>query len=149
MDTIFLGIYIFELSLKIYAQRREFIQSGWNWFGTLLTDQQTITGSDMISDLVIVLLSFLDWIQFAVQSASLNFDPRQLRLLRVLRAFRALRALRALRAITFLKKLQIVVSALLRSLPAMGSTMLLLFLVLCIHRRDSQSQIPLCPRVSP
>lgn len=32
-DTVFLGIYLFELSLKVFAQRLEFFTKGWNWFG--------------------------------------------------------------------------------------------------------------------
>eukprot|EP00698_Gefionella_okellyi_P001866 TRINITY_DN1170_c0_g1_i2.p1 TRINITY_DN1170_c0_g1~~TRINITY_DN1170_c0_g1_i2.p1 ORF type:complete len:461 (+),score=83.41 TRINITY_DN1170_c0_g1_i2:1444-2826(+) len=114
VDCIFLGIYVFEALAKIYVHRFAYFKRGWNMF-----------------DLIIVVTSFVDWIQFAVQSVS-AFNPKIFRLLRVFRAVRALRALRALRAITFLKKLQIIVSALLRSLPAMGSTMLLLFLTIYV-----------------
>lgn len=33
LDPIFLGIYIVELAIKIYALRQYFFKDGWNWFG--------------------------------------------------------------------------------------------------------------------
>ena len=84
------------------------------------------------------------------------FDARVLRVLRVFRAIRALRALRVIRTIRswspllminynygfppitivfmsrFLKNLQIIVTTVLQSIPAMGSIVILISLVLCI-----------------
>ena len=111
VDNVFLGIYILELILKFYVHRSRFFKSGWNNF-----------------DLFIVLASFMEYIQFAVQSFS-TLNPKILRVLRVFRAVRAVRALRVLRTISFLKNLQVIVSTLLNSIPAMGSIILLLFLV--------------------
>ena len=118
------------------------------------------------ADLFIVVASFMEYIQFAVQSLS-TLNPKILRVLRVFRAVRAVRALRVLRTISFLKNLQVgvrpascqlcfkplplrvawltgnqqlcsttlsrqvIVSTLLNSIPAMGSIILLLFLVSC------------------
>ena len=82
------------------------------------------------ADLFIVLASFMEYIQFAVQSLS-TLNPKILRVLRVFRAVRAVRALRVLRTISFLKNLQVIVSTLLTSIPGMGAIILLLFLVSC------------------
>ena len=117
----------------------------------------------VVADLFIVVASFMEYIQFAVQSLS-TLNPKILRVLRVFRAVRAVRALRVLRTISFLKNLQVmvrpaigvtrflpvpapftcppsalsttlsrqvIVSTLLNSIPAMGSIILLLFLVSC------------------
>ncbi|KNC46165.1 ion transporter [Thecamonas trahens ATCC 50062] len=112
IDSVFLGIYTLELLLKLYVFRLKYFRSGWNWL-----------------DAVIVVLSYLEYVQFLVVSFS-TINPRIFRLLRIFRAFRALRALRVLRTISFLKHLQIIVSTLLSSIPALGSTVLILGLVL-------------------
>ena len=114
IDSVFLGIYTLELLLKLYVYRLKYFTSGWNWL-----------------DAIIVLLSYLEYVQFLVASFS-TINPRIFRLLRIFRAFRALRALRVLRTISFLKHLQIIVSTLLSSIPALGSTVLILCLVLYI-----------------
>jgi hypothetical protein len=72
----------------------------------------------------------MEYIQFLVKSFS-NLNPKILRVLRVFRAVRAVRALRVLRTISFVKKLQTIASTLLSSIPAMGSIILLLFLMSC------------------
>ena len=33
MDPIFLGIYVVEVAIKIYALRKYFFKDPWNWFG--------------------------------------------------------------------------------------------------------------------
>lgn len=76
-------------------------------------------------------MSVLELAWNIVLGAFKGFDPRIFRLLRVFRAIRAFRAMRALRAITFFQNLQIVVTTLLKSIPAWGSISLLLLLVLC------------------
>ena len=60
----------------------------------------------VVADLFIVMASFMEYIQFAVQSLS-TLNPKILRVLRVFRAVRAVRALRVLRTISFLKNLQV------------------------------------------
>eukprot|EP00736_Rhodelphis_marinus_P012398 Rmarinus@m.10744 len=114
IDNIFLGIYVFELILKLYVLRKQFFENGWNNF-----------------DAFVVVASFLDYLQFIV-AGLMDINPKILRILRVFRAVRAIRALRVLRTITFLKNLQIIVTTLLKSIPAMGSIILMLFLVLYV-----------------
>lgn len=75
-------------------------------------------------------MGLLEYVEYIVQSAMV-INPKILRVLKVFRAVRALRALRVLRTISFLKNLQVIVATLLSSIPAMGSIILLLFLVLC------------------
>jgi cation channel sperm-associated protein 1 len=82
------------------------------------------------ADFLIVGLSFIE-VQLAVVFASFSFDPKTFRIIRVFRAIRAVRALRALRTITFFRDLQIIVTTLLKSMPAWGSISMLLMLVLC------------------
>eukprot|EP00002_Diphylleia_rotans_P011469 TRINITY_DN2265_c0_g2_i1.p1 TRINITY_DN2265_c0_g2~~TRINITY_DN2265_c0_g2_i1.p1 ORF type:complete len:416 (+),score=98.91 TRINITY_DN2265_c0_g2_i1:89-1336(+) len=113
-DCIFLGIYISEMLTKLYVYRTNYFKSGWNTF-----------------DFVIVLTSFVDWLRFAIAMTS-AINPKIFRLLRVFRAIRALRALRTLRAVSFLQSLQVIVSTLLKSIPALGSIVLLLFLILYV-----------------
>eukprot|EP01043_Picozoa_sp_COSAG02_P003396 COSAG02_NODE_82_length_39723_cov_247.146650_38_plen_91_part_00 len=60
----------------------------------------------VVADFFIVMASFMEYIQFAVQSLS-TLNPKILRVLRVFRAVRAVRALRVLRTISFLKNLQV------------------------------------------
>mmetsp|Transcript_16081 Transcript_16081/g.28184 ORF Transcript_16081/g.28184 Transcript_16081/m.28184 type:complete len:323 (+) Transcript_16081:2-970(+) len=66
---------------------------------------------------------------YTVLNDSSSLSPSIFRLFRV---FKALRAMRALRAISFLQNLQLIISTLFRSIPAMGSIILLLMLLLYI-----------------
>ena len=63
-DTVFLGIYLFELSLKVFAQRTDFFTKGWNWFGMCFVasfpSHNRSFHTTYLLDLIIVLLSFLD-----------------------------------------------------------------------------------------
>ncbi|OUM67552.1 hypothetical protein PIROE2DRAFT_4957 [Piromyces sp. E2] len=107
IDQIFLVIYIWECLLKLYAWRLYYFKSGWNVF-----------------DFFIVLISIITWFLPEILTASANFDAKFLRVLRVMRAFRAIRSIRVLRAINFLRSLQVVVSVLIRSIPAMANILL-------------------------
>ena len=116
IDSVLLGIYMVELVLKLYALRYAFFKSGWNNFDAFIVGTSVVEYGSL----------------YVFQYSSSTFDPKIFRLLRVFRAFRALRALRVLRTISFLKNLQVIVNTLLRSIPAMGSIILLLVLVLYI-----------------
>lgn len=115
VDSVFLGVYVLELGLKYYVWRGAFFRSGWNTF-----------------DFVIVVISLAEVAWLVVIGSLAGFNPKIFRLLRLFRAIRAFRALRVLRTITFFQNLQIIVSTLLRSIPAWGSISLLLVLVLYI-----------------
>jgi len=115
IDQIFLVIYIWECLLKLYAWRLYYFKSGWNIF-----------------DFIIVLISIVTWFLPEILTASANFDAKFLRVLRVMRAFRAIRSIRVLRAINFLRSLQVVVSVLIRSIPAMANIVFLAFIIIYI-----------------
>lgn len=111
-DKVLMAIYIMELVLKLYAFQENFLKSGWN-----------------VIDLVIVSISILETILFRVFSDTADLSPAIFRLFRI---FKALKALRAARALSFLKNLQVIVTTLLKSIPAMASIILLLGLILYI-----------------
>ncbi|KAL0249605.1 hypothetical protein GEMRC1_004835 [Eukaryota sp. GEM-RC1] len=112
LDSIFLGIYIFEALVKLYVWRINYFRSGWNLF-----------------DFIIVAISLLSWLQLSAVSGS---NTTILRLVRVFRAIRALRAMRTARALNFFQSLRLMVSLVLKSLPALGSIALLLGIILFI-----------------
>lgn len=111
-DKVLMAVYIMELTMKLFAQRSRFRDSGWNIF-----------------DACIVSISVLETALFSILNNTSSISPSIFRLFRV---FKALRAMRALRAISFLKNLQVIIGTLLKSIPAMGSIILLLVLILYI-----------------
>ena len=116
VDSCFLGIYIFELGAKLFALRFQYFKSYWNCLDCLLV----LTS---LSEHAVV---------FVMRGMTTNIDFKIFRVLRVFRTFRALRALRVLRTITFLRNLQVLVTTLMRSIPAMSSILALLILFLYI-----------------
>jgi len=112
IDKVLMGIYILELSLKLYAYQERFLESGWNIF-----------------DAFIVSISIFETAVYTFLNNESSISPAIFRLFRV---FKALRAMRAIRAISFLKNLQVIIVTLLKSIPAMGSIILLLLLILYI-----------------
>ncbi|KNE63184.1 hypothetical protein AMAG_08338 [Allomyces macrogynus ATCC 38327] len=115
LDQAFLGVYLMEMLVKLYVFRLVYFKSGWNLF-----------------DFAIVITSIVVFLLPVVANAAISFNPKIIRLLRVFRAFRAMRSLRALRAISFLKSLQVIVEALLASVPALSSIIALTALILYI-----------------
>lgn len=121
-DSVFLAVFSSELMLKLFVQRRSFFRSGWSKL-----------------DLFIVGLSLAEQLWLPLMGTIAAFDPKIFRLLRLIRAVRAVRALRVLRTISFFQSLQVVVSMLLRSIPAWGNIALLtlcvffVFAVLGVH----------------
>lgn len=83
-----------------------------------------------LPDFLIVILSLFEIAWLIIIGSLAGFNPKILRLLRI---FRVVRALRVLRTITFFQSLQIIVTTLLRSIPAWGSISVLLLLVLCMY----------------
>ncbi|MCL2785420.1 MAG: ion transporter [Propionibacteriaceae bacterium] len=96
LNFIFIGIYVAEMCLKLFAYHLKYFRSGWNVF-----------------DFIIVILSLVP--------AGGVFSG-----LRILRVFRVLRVLRL---VTGLKPLRKIVSSVLRSLPSIGWTVLLMVIV--------------------
>jgi voltage-gated sodium channel len=97
LDKLVLGIFIFEIAVKLGAEGRRpwrFFSDGWNVFDFLI-----------------------------VASSLLPLGGQQLMVLRLVRLLRVLRLVRTL------PKLQILVTALIKSFPSMGYVSLLLGLV--------------------
>ena len=83
LDNLFLGVYIMESVLKIYALRLKFFQEGWN-----------------ILDLLVCIFNLFDFVLPLILQSMAGFDGASIfRLLRIFRAIRAIRALRVLRTI--------------------------------------------------
>jgi hypothetical protein len=121
LDNFFLAVYVTELLWKVFVYRFRYFRSGWNIF-----------------DFAIVLLSFMDWLRFISSYASVYVSystgsSSVFRVLRVLRALRAVRALRALRTINFFRGLQLIIDALIQSVPAMTSVILIVTLIMYIY----------------
>ena len=85
VDNAFLGIYIFEMVLKLFVWRLKYFNEGWNWL-----------------DFTIVVFNIIDFaLPLVIQNVG-NFNGAAIfRLLRIFRAIRALRALRVLRTIRY------------------------------------------------
>ncbi len=105
LDNICLGIFIVELGLKIIAYNKNFLKDGWNIFDT-----------------IIVLMSLFSSMAFL---SSL----RIFRIFRVFRSLKALKSFRGFRMISSLKKLQVIIMAIAKSLPSIAWTGGLLLLV--------------------
>jgi len=103
LDSVCLGIFVIEMLLKMIAYKFfGYFRSGWNWF-----------------DFIIIVTSILSGL--AVLSS--------IRILRVFRVFRSLKGLRGFKMISSLKPLQVIISAIGRSIPGISWTALLLFII--------------------
>ncbi|MDT0327881.1 ion transporter [Nocardiopsis lambiniae] len=89
-ERVFIGVFVIEMTLKLYAWRGRFFRDPWNWF-----------------DFLVVLISLIPATgPFAV-----------LRILRVLRVFRV---------ITAVPQMRLIITALFKSVPGMGTVIGLL-----------------------
>ncbi|XP_071954234.1 cation channel sperm-associated protein 3-like [Antedon mediterranea] len=107
-DEIFLEIYTYTLEfiLKIYAEPIRYFYSSYNLF-----------------DLFVLVISYMQVILVNVMSGSTNLSA--------LRILRALRTLRTLRTVSFVKGLQVLVTALLDTIRnSVLNVVLLLFLLM-------------------
>lgn len=103
LDTICLVIFIAEMLLKMIAYKFiGYFKSAWNWF-----------------DFIIIITSVLSGL--AVLSS--------VRILRVFRVFRSLKGLRGFKMISSLKPLQVIISAIGKSIPGISWTALLLLII--------------------
>ncbi|XP_064402554.1 cation channel sperm-associated protein 1-like [Halichondria panicea] len=115
MDQLFLSVYIIELSLKLNAWRFLYFKTYWNVF-----------------DFTIVATSGVDFLIPLINQNIAIFDTEAFNALRVFRALKALKALRVIRTIRFMKNLQVIVTTVLQSIPALGSIIIIISLVLYI-----------------
>ena len=114
IDLICLGIFVAEMLLKMGAYKFfGYFKSGWNWF-----------------DFIIVMTSILSGL--AILSS--------FRILRVFRVFRSLKGLRGFKMVSSLKPLQIIISAIGKSLPGISWTALLLLIIYYIFSIIGVSQ---------
>lgn len=112
IDKFIIFFFIIEILLQIFYINKkpiDYFKSAWNWF-----------------DLTIVLICILPYIFN-------DGDLHTLSILRLFRLARTIRVLRVFRLITQLRPLQILVEALIKSLPSMAYVSLLLCLIFFIY----------------
>ena len=114
LDSIFLGIYVMEMFMKLLVFRKSYFKSGWNIFDF------TIVSMSVASTIIPLL----------VVSGSGTSKLKILTTFKAFKVIKAVRALRVLRTISFLKSLQVVVATLLRSIPALSYIIALSVLIL-------------------
>ena len=119
------------MAFKILQKRMEFI---W-WVAFLFVfSNRPLFGESILfrmkklnhlTDFIIVIVSIITWIIPYYLTSAISFNVRIFRLLRIFRAVKAFRSIRVLRAISFLRSLQIIISTVLKSIPAMGNIVLM------------------------
>lgn len=112
IDQICLWIFIFELILKVIAYNKVFFKYGWNIF-----------------DLTIVLLSIIS--SFSYLTIFRVF--RIFRSVRVIKALKTIRALKAMKLVNGLEHLQVILKAIIYSIPGIIWTCILLFIFFYIY----------------
>ncbi|MDE5580087.1 MAG: ion transporter [Treponemataceae bacterium] len=112
IDTSCLAIFCIELVLKIIAFNKEFFKSKWNVF-----------------DAVIVLVSLAPaFSYFTVFKAVKVF-----RSVRIVRALRSIKSIRTLKLVSGLEHLQVVLKAIVKSIPGIVWTCIMLFIFYYIY----------------
>ena len=114
LDNIIILIFIIEIIIKMISFGKE----PWKYFYDIWN----------LFDFVIVLLSFLPSILTNGQD-----DTHEIMTLRIIRLVRAIRIVRTLRIISHLRPLQIIVEALIKSLPSLSYVILLLGILFYIY----------------
>lgn len=114
-DSVFLGIFTFELLLRFVADLCSMFRDPWNVF-----------------DFLLVAMGILDtWIMGLLQvGAQEGSGVQQLTVLRIARLARLFRILRLVRIFRFLRELMLLVQGILGALKALGWTVFLILLVL-------------------
>lgn len=100
IDMIVTAIFVWEISMKLYADRAAFFKDGWNIF-----------------DFVIVVASVL------------MITSQWISVLRIFRVMRVVRVLRVFRVFGFVKQLRRVVDALFKAIPGMSAIIAVLALL--------------------
>jgi len=98
-NLIFISIYVIEMILKLIVYRGAYFRDGWNIFDFCIVITSLVPTGGIFSGV------------------------------RILRIFRILRALRVLRLVSGIKKLRQIVMAIIKSLPGVGWTFLLMILL--------------------
>ncbi len=101
-NNVCLWIFIIEMLLKFLAYGMDYFKDPWNWF-----------------DMVIIGTSLISALPFMAA----------LRAFRVLRVLRSLKALRSMRLVSSIRHLQIILVAIVRSVPSILWTGLLMILI--------------------
>ena len=102
INNICLWIFIIEMLLKFLAYGMDYFKDPWNWF-----------------DMIIIATSLVSALPFMAA----------LRAFRVLRVLRSLKALRSMRLVSSIHHLQIILVAIVRSVPSILWTGLLMILI--------------------
>jgi hypothetical protein len=113
IDNIFLGIYIWEVLVKVFATRMHYFYSYWNLF-----------------DIVIVSASIATWIYEGVYKVS-ELMSGAFRIIRVFRMARIIRFLYELKNVRALWNLQTIISAIFNSLDAISVIGVMAGVLLC------------------
>jgi cation channel sperm-associated protein 1 len=107
LDNVFLGIYLFELCIKIYSYRVDYFRSGWNIF-----------------DLFVILATFIAWI--VKENVDLSVELAKLfSIIRVFRALLIIRFIKELKGVPYLRSLQLIIDTIFASFLTIGSIGLL------------------------
>lgn len=113
IDSIFNTVFLFEVCLRIYAERRQWAKDVWNIF-----------------DFILVAIGVLDtWI---LPITGMNSDMRFVTFVRLFRLLRLVRVLRVLRLLRFLKELMLLVQGITSAMRAMVWGLLLLGITIFI-----------------
>jgi len=113
LDSVFNVVFLFELVLRMYAERKKWVRDVWNVF-----------------DFVLVVVGVTDsWI---LPATGLNSDMRFVTLMRLFRLFRLIRVLRVLRLLRFLKELMLLIQGITSAMRAMVWGLLLLGITIFI-----------------
>jgi len=113
LDSTFNVVFLIELCLRIYAERRKWIRDVWNIF-----------------DFILVVVGVFD--TWMLPATGLNSDMRFVTLMRLFRLFRLIRVLRVLRLLRFLKELMLLIQGITSAMRAMVWGLLLLAITIFI-----------------
>ena len=102
INTLCLCVFVVEIIVKLLAYGLDYFKDPWNWFDIIIVSVSMISG-----------LSFMS----------------AFRAVRVLRVLKSLKALRGTKLIGHVKKLQNIIDAIVKSIPSIGWTGVLLLLI--------------------
>jgi cation channel sperm-associated protein 1 len=103
LNNVFLGIYMFELTIKIYSYRMDYFKSGWNVF-----------------DMLVILLTLIAWI--VKENVDLSVElAKLLSIIRIFRALLIIRFIRELKGVPYLRSLQLIIDTISASFATIGS----------------------------